>query len=102
MTVPEPPRTPQPTRLWPLPPRAANFPNASNLVQEPVAQAVEHVTFNHGVAGSSPAGLTNKINDLAHKSDGRRMATKALVTSGVTKGVGPPRSYRARWWGFGL
>jgi len=39
---------------------------------------------------------------LAHKSDGRRMATKALVTSGVTKGVGPPRSYRARWWGFGL
>ena len=26
---------------------------------ERVAQAVEHVTFNHGVAGSSPAGLTN-------------------------------------------
>ena len=25
---------------------------------EPVAQSVEHVTFNHGVAGSSPAGLT--------------------------------------------
>jgi hypothetical protein len=24
---------------------------------EPVAQPVEHVTFNHGVAGSSPAGL---------------------------------------------
>jgi hypothetical protein len=28
-------------------------------LQEPVAQPVEHVTFNHGVAGSSPAGLTN-------------------------------------------
>ena len=27
---------------------------------EPVAQPVEHVTFNHGVAGSSPAGLANK------------------------------------------
>ena len=25
---------------------------------EPVAQSVEHVTFNHGVAGSNPAGLT--------------------------------------------
>jgi hypothetical protein len=29
---------------------------------ERVAQAVEHVTFNHGVAGSSPAALTNKSN----------------------------------------
>src|SRR5262249_27911870 len=25
---------------------------------EPVAQSVEHVTFNHGVLGSSPSGLT--------------------------------------------
>ena len=31
---------------------------------EPVAQSVEHVTFNHGVAGSSPAGLANNINNL--------------------------------------
>jgi hypothetical protein len=31
---------------------------------ERVAQAVEHVTFNHGVAGSSPAALTNEINSL--------------------------------------
>jgi hypothetical protein len=35
---------------------------------EPVAQSVEHVTFNHGVAGSSPAGLTNKNNNLGEKS----------------------------------
>jgi hypothetical protein len=27
--------------------------------EEPVAQSVEHVTFNHGVVGSSPTGLTN-------------------------------------------
>ena len=26
---------------------------------ERVAQLVEHVTFNHGVVGSNPAGLTN-------------------------------------------
>ena len=26
---------------------------------ERVAQAVEHVTFNHGVVGSSPTALTN-------------------------------------------
>jgi hypothetical protein len=33
-------------------------------LQEPVAQLVEHVTFNHGVLGSSPSGLTNKIKIL--------------------------------------
>jgi hypothetical protein len=32
--------------------------------RERVAQTVEHVTFNHGVAGSSPAALTNKNKDL--------------------------------------
>src|SRR5262245_6250273 len=32
--------------------------------QEPVAQMVEHLTFNQVVLGSSPSGLTNKINDL--------------------------------------
>jgi hypothetical protein len=26
---------------------------------------VEHVTFNHGVEGSSPSALTNEINNLA-------------------------------------
>ena len=34
------------------------------LLQEPVAQPVEHVTFNHGVLGSSPSGLTSKIKYL--------------------------------------
>src|SRR3954469_12112642 len=29
---------------------------------EPVAQPVEHVTFNHGVAGSSPAGLATIVS----------------------------------------
>ena len=28
--------------------------------QEPVAQPVEHLTFNQGVAGSNPAGLTRE------------------------------------------
>jgi hypothetical protein len=31
---------------------------------ERVAQAVEHVTFNHGVEGSSPSALTNQIKHL--------------------------------------
>ena len=31
---------------------------------ERVAQAVEHVTFNHGVEGSSPSALTSKIKHL--------------------------------------
>jgi hypothetical protein len=34
------------------------------LVWEPIAQSVEHLTFNQRVAGSNPAGLTNEINDL--------------------------------------
>ena len=29
---------------------------------EPVAQSVEHVTFNHGVLGSNPSGLTISLN----------------------------------------
>lgn len=33
---------------------------------ERVAQPVEHVTFNHGVLGSSPSALTNEINGLWH------------------------------------
>src|SRR5215813_501022 len=33
--------------------------------QEPVAQMVEHLTFNQVVLGSSPSGLTNKIKHLA-------------------------------------
>ena len=32
---------------------------------EPVAQSVEHVTFNHGVRGSNPRGLANKNKDLS-------------------------------------
>jgi hypothetical protein len=38
------------------------------LLQEPVAQLVEHVTFNHGVLGSSPSGLTNEIKVLNAQS----------------------------------
>ena len=31
-----------------------------NRQSERVAQAVEHVTFNHGVEGSSPSALTKQ------------------------------------------
>jgi hypothetical protein len=32
---------------------------------EPVAQPVEHLTFNQGVPGSNPGGLTNQTRGLA-------------------------------------
>ena len=32
--------------------------------QEPVAQPVEHLTFNQRVSGSNPDGLTNNPKDL--------------------------------------
>ena len=34
---------------------------------EPVAQSVEHVTFNHGVLGSSPSALTKEIKYLGQE-----------------------------------
>ena len=39
---------------------------------EPVAQPVEHLTFNQGVLGSSPSGLTKQINWLAPARRERR------------------------------
>jgi hypothetical protein len=49
--------------------------------EEPIAQPVEHLTFNQRVDGSNPSGLTNKINEL----DGKRGTVKgAGVTIGVT------------------
>jgi hypothetical protein len=33
-------------------------------LSERVAQPVEHVTFNHGVLGSSPSALTKEIKHL--------------------------------------
>ena len=39
---------------------------------ERVAQSVEHVTFNHGVVGSIPTALTNKI-----KYSGRSLGSQA-------------------------
>jgi hypothetical protein len=35
--------------------------------EEPVAQPVEHLTFNQGVMGSNPIGLTNKNNVLSDR-----------------------------------
>ena len=34
------------------------------LREEPVAQPVEHLTFNQGVSGSNPDGLTNNTKEL--------------------------------------
>jgi hypothetical protein len=34
-------------------------------LEEPVAQPVEHLTFNQGVMGSNPIGLTNKSKGLS-------------------------------------
>jgi hypothetical protein len=36
---------------------------AHMVAKEPVAQPVEHLTFNQGVMGSNPIGLTNKSID---------------------------------------
>jgi hypothetical protein len=43
---------------------------------EPVAQMVEHLTFNQVVLGSSPSGLTNEIKAL--KSIDQRPGTSSL------------------------
>ena len=64
---------------WALPPTQRGLehdPNRRGLspylsgqnaqVSERVAQAVEHVTFNHGVEGSSPSALTIQSVDIAN------------------------------------
>ena len=43
---------------------------------EPVAQVVEHLTFNQVVVGSSPTGLTNKIKQLV---ENRRCSQRSCV-----------------------
>jgi len=37
------------------------------VAREPVAQPVEHLTFNQGVKGSNPFGLTNQAKDSSPK-----------------------------------
>ena len=47
---------------------------------EPVAQVVEQLTFNQRVAGSSPAGLTNKIKELDEDYRNHRPRKTAIKT----------------------
>jgi hypothetical protein len=44
----------------------ARLPERDSIsLKEPVAQPVEHVTFNHGVLGSSPSGLTTRVTHVS-------------------------------------
>jgi hypothetical protein len=52
---------------------------------ERVAQPVEHVTFNHGVLGSSPSALTTRNQGLKRKS---QSAEKASCGHYVCKPIG--------------
>ncbi len=47
---------------------------------EPVAQSVEHLTFNQGVPGSSPGGLTSEIKYLECGWVGGRVSRYAIGT----------------------
>ncbi len=63
-------------------------------MREPVAQLVEHVTFNHGVSGSNPDGLTNLLHDLAKLygdisltgAANRAQTALLLLTCGIVSG----------------
>lgn len=45
---------------------------------ERVAQPVEHVTFNHGVLGSSPSALTKQNQTLTHQGERPLLFPKIL------------------------
>ena len=49
---------------------------------EPVAQPVEHLTFNQGVTGSNPRGLTNKIKHLPLPARANNSSKVALKVAG--------------------
>lgn len=62
----------------------------SPLTWEPVAQLVEHVTFNHGVSGSNPDGLTTlQVHDTAYIS----AISAALQNEDMRPFVGGVRSH---------
>jgi hypothetical protein len=46
----------------------------TTLLEERVAQLVEHLTFNQEVMGSNPIALTNETNRLARKHQTKRLA----------------------------
>ena len=76
-------------------------------LSERVAQMVEHVTFNHGVLGSIPSALTNKINylHLNHKirnkprvctvSANQLPAAGRVRCSRISEGARSPASHSA-------
>src|SRR5262249_32676480 len=77
------------------------FQQAVQARRERVAQAVEHVTFNHGVEGSSPSALTKLFNGLGripHVTKKRRAACLFLlcvgfgICSSVAEGQEPEAS----------
>jgi hypothetical protein len=51
----------------------------SGSSHEPVAQPVEHLTFNQGVAGSNPAGLTIGCHGSAMKDKGAMKTRLVLI-----------------------
>ena len=50
----------------PLLTRRVDAATPTTLLEERVAQLVEHLTFNQEVMGSNPIALTIKINELRH------------------------------------
>src|SRR5882757_305060 len=66
---------------------------AHMLPEEPVAQPVEHLTFNQGVPGSNPGGLTIKSRVYASRRRLSKIAANAKLTTGVIgDGASAPRS----------
>jgi hypothetical protein len=57
---------------------------------EPVAQPVEHLTFNQGVSGSNPDGLTTSIKELGPRCRSR-FPPKATECGGPVHSVKPWR-----------
>jgi hypothetical protein len=53
---------------------------------ERVAQSAEHVTFNHGVVGSIPTALTNKIKGLFDAVERLRLPCPRCVRNRNARG----------------
>ena len=51
---------------------------------EPLAQLVEHLTFNQRVAGSNPAWLTFEIAGMAELADALDLGSSAFGRGGST------------------
>lgn len=69
------------------------------MTREPLAQPVEHVTFNHGAEGSSPSRLTNDHARVAELADALDLGSNERFSCGFKSHLSHQKNHAgvAQW-----